>query len=120
MEDEALGRRLILPQAQAVPQHRREIERRVFDRQTAALDLGGIEDVVDQRAHRHAGPMDDGQPIAQIARDAAVRQHHLRHAENAVQRRADFVAGRRQKFGLGGQRLFQIRVDGTHTITTAP
>ena len=120
MEDEALRRRLILPQAQAVPQHRSEIERRVFDRQATAFDLGGIEDVVDQCAHGHAGPVDDGQSIAQIARDAAIRQHHLRHTQNAVQRRANFVAGRRKEFGLGGQRLFQVRVDGTHTIATPP
>jgi hypothetical protein len=49
-------------------------------------------------------------PIAHVRRKLRVRQHHLSHTQNTVKRRPDFMTGRGQELGLGGQRLAQRAV----------
>jgi hypothetical protein len=64
------------------------------------LDLGEIEDVVDQRQQRLAAGAHDLGVLALFRRHLRVEQE-TGHADHAVERRADFVAHRRQKVALG-------------------
>ena len=66
----------------------------------ADLDLGEIEDFVDQREQRLARCL-DGADIAVLFRIDARAGQQLGHAEHAVQRRADFVADGGEEAGLG-------------------
>ncbi|MCY1171239.1 hypothetical protein D9M73_113440 [compost metagenome] len=65
--------------------------------------------------------------IAQRFLQAAIRQHHLRHAKNAVERRADLMAGGGEELGFGGQGTPQrfvgfceIDVGRAHFVAAAP
>ena len=73
----------------------------MFEIELAGLDLGEIENVVDDAEQRLGGRL---APVSRYSRCSAVEfgvQHQLGHADDAVHRRADFVAHVGQEFALG-------------------
>ncbi len=69
----------------------------------AGLDLGEIEDLVDQREQRLARGLDGSYVRALLGLQPRVEQE-ARHAENPVQRRADswLTVARKARLGLAG------------------
>ncbi len=72
----------------------------------AGFDLGEIQDVVDDLQQRSRG-MRDGLRQVPLPRSQFGRLQQLRHAHDAVHRRADFVAHAREKFALGAAGAFR-------------
>ncbi len=66
------------------------------------LDLGEVEDVIDDREQRFAAHADDLDKLALLGGQLGVQQD-VRHADNAVHRGADFVAhiGEKLRFQAG-------------------
>ena len=121
---EPLGARLILPHPRHVAQHRGQIDRRAVRSVRLPVSI-----LATSRMSSTSARIDTPAPCTTSIRsrvagvELLVGQHHLRHAEDAVERRADLVAGRRQEFGLGRQRLAQrgvgrgeIDVGGAHLV----
>ena len=75
-----------------------EIDR--FQVQLAGLDLGEIQNVVDDAEQGVGRDFDDLQVFALLGRQFGV-QRQFRHADDAVHRGADFVAHVGQEFALG-------------------
>jgi hypothetical protein len=75
-------------------------------RQLAGLDLGKVEDVVDDAEQVLGGAMDLLDVVALLGggRDLGL-QREVRHADDGVHRRADFVAHVGQEVALGAGRL---------------
>ncbi len=86
---------------QQVPQ----VEIDVLDGQLAGLDLGKIEDVVDDHQEVLARALDQGGVVA-LGFGERGRQQHLGHPEHAVHRGADLVAHGGQECALGAARGF--------------
>ncbi len=77
-----------------------QIERRAFQVDTPGLDLGKVENVVDDFQQRARGAIDLGDHVLRGAGQfAALKQ--VQHAQDGVHRRADFVAHVGQEIGLG-------------------
>lgn len=78
----------------------------------AGLHLGVVEDVVDDRQQRLAGPIDRVHVFTLFAVQRGFQQQ-LSHAQHAVHRRTDLVTHRGQELALGqGRRLGLVaRVD---------
>ncbi len=77
-----------------------QIERCAFQVDTPGLDLGKVEDVVDDFQQRASGAIDLGDHVLRCAGQfAALKQ--VQHAQDGVHRRADFVAHVGQEIGLG-------------------
>src|SRR5205814_1422003 len=87
---------------QRVVDRRREIERRHVELHPARLDLGEIEDVVDQGQEVLAR----GEDVAEVLRLLLVRlaehplQQHVREPDDRVERRAQLVRHAREELGL--------------------
>ena len=82
-------------------------QRRRVELQLVGLDLGEVEDLVDQRQQRARRALDGVGIGALLGRELGVA-HQRRHAEDAVHRRADLVAhgGQEARLGpVGGLRL---------------
>ena len=117
---------MFLPHPADIAQCRLQVERHALDREITRLHLCDIENIVDQRAHCDPGPVHHTDPVAQWRAQRRVGEHDLRHAENPVERCADFMAGRGEELGLGGQRLAErgvgqseIDVGGAHFVAAA-
>ena len=78
----------------------------VFEVQLAGLDLGKVEDVVDELEQRAAAGMDGGQ-ITLCLGFAHQAGQQFGKAQDGVHGRADFVAHVRQKFRLGAVGRFR-------------
>ncbi len=102
-EIEALAIRPVREQPQDAFDRLADVEIERFDLQLAGLDLGQVEDVVDDGEQAFAGPCDHLRLAARVARQVSLRQE-FRHDQDAVHRRADFVAHGRQEVGLGAVR----------------
>jgi len=74
-------------------------ERRDLQLQAAGFDARGIEDVVNDAEQRFARALHDAGDVALFVVERRIEQQ-VRHAENAVHRRADFVAHRSQEEAL--------------------
>ena len=77
-----------------------QVERLGLHFEHARLDLGEIEDVVDDGEQRFATIPDNFGEFALLVRQVG-REQQAAHAEDAVHRRADFVAHGRQEGALG-------------------
>ncbi len=77
-----------------------QIQGNVFQGQLAGLDLGEVEDVIDH-AHQLAGAVMNGVRVAAGGLRQFEITQQFAHADDAVERRADLVAHRGQKVGLG-------------------
>ena len=86
---------------------RAEIERPRFEIEPAGLDLGEIEDLLDQRQQRLARGLHRLGVGGLLGRERRVEQE-VRHAEDAVERRADFVADHREEAALGAVGRFRL------------
>ena len=82
-----------------------EIERRDGELRPPRLDLGKIEDVVDQAHQRDAGASDGFEEALLLAIERRLVEN-VDDAQNAAERRAQLVAHRRQGFGLALHRRF--------------
>jgi hypothetical protein len=85
-----------------------EVEGAVLHLEAAGLDLGVIEDVVDDGEERFAADVDGLDALALHVVELGVGQD-VGHADDAVERRADFMAHGGEKFALGalsGLRFF--------------
>src|SRR5581483_6943320 len=74
----------------------------------SGVDLRQIGKIVHQRDDLRAGLVDVAQIIAVTLiadRSEALVHHHLREADDGVERRADLVADLGEKLGLAGDRL---------------
>ncbi|OEZ48764.1 hypothetical protein DUGA6_63190 [Duganella sp. HH105] len=104
---DALGLRLWREDVVDIVEQLAEIEMDVFDGQLAGLDLGKIQDVVDDDQQVLARALDHAGVVALLFGQARGQQQ-FGHAEHAVHRRADFVAhggeegALRLAGGLGG------------------
>ena len=86
--------------AQTAAEQFAQAERRLLDFQTPGLDFRKIEDVVDDHQQRVGRETHHLQIIALLVVEAGVEQQ-VGHADDAVHRRAQFVAHRREKRALG-------------------
>ena len=77
-----------------------QVEGVALDVHAPGLDLGEVEDVVDDRQQRIAGVADGGGEVALVVGQRRVQQQPA-HADHRVHRRADLVAHRRQEGALG-------------------
>ena len=77
-----------------------QIEVDDVDRHLAGLDLGEIEDLVDQREQRAAGARDRAGHVALLGIEAGILQQ-VAHADDGVERRAQLVAHDREEAALG-------------------
>ncbi len=77
-----------------------QAERGLVEIQLANLDLGEIEDVVQQGKQRIGRFLDEGQILALHGGQGGV-ERQLGHADDAVHRRADLVTHRGQESALG-------------------
>ena len=75
--------------------------------EAAGFDLGEIENFLDQRQQRLAGGLHGLGVGGLLGRERRVEQE-IRHAENAVERRADFVADHREEARLGAIGVFGL------------
>ena len=100
-ELEPLPRRRLGDQVEGRLDARPQIEGMPLQLQTAGVDLGEVEDVVDDAEQRLAARADDGGELALARRQIGVEQQAA-HADHRVHRRADLVAHRRQERALGG------------------
>ena len=96
------GRGVLREQAGGFLRQGAEVEGDAFQFQLAGLELGQVENVVEQVDQHLAGVMGDQQLLALFIAQAAV-QGQCQHAEQAVERRADLVAhvGQESRAGLG-------------------
>ena len=67
-----------------------------LDVELAGLDLGEVEDVVDDAEQRRAGVVDLADVVALLRRELGL-EREVRQADDGVHRRADFVAHVRQE-----------------------
>ena len=95
--------RLRLPQPMQAAQRVREIRVRIHDGDLARFDLREVEHVVEQR-HEIAAAVENGLHLLALFARQISHLQHLRHAQNAVQRRADLVAHVGEEGGLGVRR----------------
>ena len=81
-----------------------EVEAHPLQVQPARLDLGKIEDVVDNRQEVLAG-IDHRAGVFPLPRREAAVEEQFGHAHDGVERRADFVAhvGKEVALGLAGR-----------------
>ncbi len=88
---------------------RRQVQRPAFEHDLAGVELGEVEDVVDQ-VHQHVGalPLHVGQAGAPRLGKGRLAQH-LGGADHSLQRDADLVAHLGHEAGLGsGRRLRRL------------
>ena len=81
-----------------------QVERHPLERQLPRLDLREVENVVDERQQRLGRVLHRPQVLA-LLRGQLRPERQLRHADDAVHRRADLMAHVRQELALGGRRL---------------
>ena len=96
-----LGRRLRCNQLPDGLQHLPHIEIAGIQLHLAALDLGHIQNVVDQPQQIIGGGLDLLQAVHDPLRALPALERDGRHADDAVHRRADLVAHAGEKLGLG-------------------
>ncbi len=84
-----------------------EIEIDDVDRHLAGFDLGEIEDLVDQREKRATGAGHRAGHVALFAIEAGILEQ-VAHADDGVERRAQFMAHDRQEAALGQVGLFGL------------
>ena len=85
----------------------------------AGLDLGKIEQIVEQRDEMRAGGMDVFEifAVAVVAdRTEALRHDHLGEPGDGVERRADLVADLGEEFRFRGRRLLRFALGGAQFI----
>jgi hypothetical protein len=78
-----------------------EVERTCIQRQLAAFDAGDVQRALDQRQQMVAAAPDDADRLAAVVGNAGIGVENLGVAEDAVERRAQFVADRRDVAALG-------------------
>ena len=83
-----------------------QIERNDFQFQLAGFDLRKVENVVDDREQRFGGELHEAKEFALLGCQFRI-ENQLRHAQNPVHRRADFVAHRGEECALGLVRAFR-------------
>ena len=82
-----------------------------FQVQFAGLDLREVEDVVDDVEERVGGAADGLDEVALLVGQLGVHQQRG-HADDAVHRRADLVAGVGEELGLGARGFLKLLVEG--------
>ena len=78
---------------------RAQVEGAQFQFELPGLDLGQVQDAVDEVQQGFGGRLDDVQGPALLRREPGV-QDHVRHADDGVHGRADFVAEIGQELGF--------------------
>ena len=101
-EQQSLGGRLRAERVERAGDQAGQRERGVFQLEPAGLDLGEVEQVVDDAQQRLRRIAHGRHALALLLVQALVLEN-LHHAEHAVHRRADLVAhgGEEGRFGLG-------------------
>ena len=102
-EVELLVRRRAAPRGRAPPRRIAQVEGRRLELEPARLDLGEVEDVVDDAQQRVAARPRSLREVALLRRQLRVEQQPG-HPDHGVHRRADLVAHRGQERALGLRR----------------
>ncbi len=92
------------------PQEFVKLEALGIERQASGLDLGEVENIIENFGKRSTGPQHD----AELFLPDGIRlgpRHDLSHAEHTVERRADFVTHISQKSAFG--RIGCLRLAGS-------
>ncbi|MNV25331.1 hypothetical protein D3C71_1164270 [compost metagenome] len=89
---------------QGVLQQVAQVERNMVEHQFAGLDLREVEDLVND-PQQAVGGFFDGAQVVELARGQLAFLQQVRETENAVERRADFVAHVGQELGLDPARF---------------
>ncbi|GJE08233.1 hypothetical protein AOPFMNJM_3569 [Methylobacterium jeotgali] len=94
-----------------------EVEGHRVEVELPGLDLGDVEDVVDDRQQGVAGGADQLQPAPVLTGEVRLVEEQARVADDAVERRADLVGHGGEEVGLGlarplGLRARRLRLDG--------
>ena len=88
----ALGLCLQAPVFGCVVDERRQIKGTRIKLNRIGLDLGQVENVIEQIQQRLAAVIDETEAAAVLVGQCGIRLQHIGHAQNAVQRRPDFMA----------------------------
>ena len=104
---DALGLRARSQQLDHLFDHAGKVEGPRLEIEAAGFDLGEIENFLDQREQRLAGGL-HGLGIGGLFRRQRRIEQEIRHAENAVERRADFVADHGEEARLGAIGVFGL------------
>ena len=99
-DDQILGSRRFAEQPLDLGQHRLRIEGQILEHHLARLDAGNVENVVQQGQQRLPGRQQRLQTLLAIGLVRIRHQRQLCHAEDAVHRRANLMAHRRQELTL--------------------
>ncbi len=102
---QTLGVRLGAGDGGDIVEHIFQTEFHLLQLHAVSLDLGKIEDAVDDAQQRDAGGMDLFDVVA-LLRVQIGAQRQMRHADDGIHGRAQFVAHIGQKQGLGLVGLF--------------
>ncbi len=102
-EAQALGFGVALHQLRDRADQLAQVEARRLQLEPLGVELGIVEDRIDD-AQQLARRRMCGRKIIALIRRERRRQHELEQRQHAVQRRADFVAHRREEFALGHHR----------------
>ncbi len=84
---------------QGVLQQVAQVERDIVEHQLAGLDLREVENLVDDAQQVVSGFL-DGAQVVELARGQLAFLQQMGEAQNAIERRADFMAHVGQEFGL--------------------
>ena len=96
-----------------------ELEVGGFEVELAGLDLGEVEDVVDDRQQRRAGVVDLADVVALLGRELRL-EGEVREADDGVHRRADLVAHVREEHGLHLRGFLGLLLGGDQFLAPVP
>ena len=112
LDAQLFGLRLVLQHGRDAGGDVGGVDRQVFEFNLAGLDLGQVQDAVDDFQQMAAGDVNLVQALGLTWGDA-LAPHQVAHAQNGVHRTAYLMAHRRQKAGFGpvGRRGFVTQPD---------
>jgi hypothetical protein len=132
LQPDVLGGRLGLQHRHGLADQGGQVERRAVQLQRGGFQLGEVQDVVDHRMQRLAGVVHQADAPAILVLQSRTLGQQAREPDDAVERRAQFVAHIGQEVGLGahgdlgvvprlgqGVFLFLLGGDVTHDVEIA-
>src|SRR5438270_320892 len=99
--------RLEIVSPRPVPPYLRDVQLHNLDFHLVSLDLGEVEDVVDDAQQQLARAADRVGLAVELRAESAV-EHEAGHADDAVERRADLVADHRDEIALDPHGLLEL------------
>ena len=107
-QHQPFGRRWLTHQLQGFAENSRQFDAGRFQLEHPGFHLGEIQNVIDQAEQQLAGTVDLGESLMRLAAVFGGAQADEGHAEDAIERRTDFVAHVGEEFALGFCQPFGI------------